>query len=64
MSDPLKPSLSLLSKIGSIVVHTDELQSTGGQPHDAAAIRSLLMDPEVTEWREQMTALALLPVKR
>lgn len=64
MSDALKPSISLLTKLGSLVVHTEELQSPGGHPFDAAAIRSLLDDTEVRAWIAEMSKLALLPVKR
>jgi len=62
MSDPLKPSVALLSKIGSIVVHAEEFMSPGGHPFDLDAMRTLYGDPEVQEWIEKMGAF--LPRKR
>ena len=62
--DPLKPSASLLSKLGSIAVHSDELLSNDGHDFDRAAIESLIEDPEVSDWISQMNGLALLPLKR
>ena len=60
--DPLKPSVSLLSKLGSIVVHADEATSAGRHEFDIVAIKSLLDDPEVKEW---ITAMGVfMPVKR
>ena len=35
-----------------------------GHGFDKIALNSLLADPEVIEWRKQMDALAMLPVKR
>lgn len=57
-----KPSLGLLCKIGSIVVHADELISPGGHEVDHTALQSLLMDAEVREWIIEMGPF--LPVKR
>lgn len=64
MSDPLKPSASLLVKLGSIAVHVEELLSPSGHKVDKAALDTLLRDAEVIEWRKSMDAMALLPVKR
>lgn len=64
MSDPFKPSISLLVKLGSIAVHVDELLSPAGHDVDKYALNSLLIDREVVEWRQQMDKLAMLPVKR
>lgn len=64
MSNPLVPSVSLLAKIGSIVVHADELTSDGGHEFDAAALRDLLRDPDVTAWLDAMSQAALVPKKR
>ncbi len=64
MSDPLKPSPALLSKLGSIVVHADEGLSSDGHAFDIEAIRSLLADPEVTTWLAEMDAMAFIPKKR
>lgn len=64
MSDPFKPSISLLVKLGSIAVHVEELLSTKGHDFDKRALDSLLTDPEVWEWRQQMDKMAMLPLKR
>lgn len=65
-ANPLKPPASLLCKIGSIAVHTDEMLNSppSERPFDKAALVSLLNDPEVNAWLAQMSAIALLPVKR
>lgn len=62
MSDPLKPNLPLLYKIGSIVVHCEELLSNKGHAVDEMALQSLLQDPEVKKWAKEMGVY--LPVKR
>lgn len=64
MSDPLKPDAATLVKLGSIAVHAEELLEPGAHPFDVEALKGLLSDPAVTAWREQMDAMALLPVKR
>lgn len=61
---PLQPSASLLSKLGSALVHAEELTEPGAHSFDLEAFKRLADDPEVIEWVEQMSALALLPVKR
>jgi hypothetical protein len=60
--DPLKPSLSLLVKLGSAVVHIEEFLSPQGHEFDKHALDTLLHDPEVKTWLKQMGAF--LPVKR
>ena len=64
MKNPLKPNLSLIVKLGSIMVHTEEMLSSKGHAFDAEALKALLADKEVVEWKKQMDKLALLPVKR
>ena len=64
MTDPFKPSMGLLVKLGSVAVHTEELLSAKGHDFDRAALGTLLTDQEVQEWIGQMTKLAMLPVKR
>jgi hypothetical protein len=66
MSDPLKPSPALLSKLGSLVVHADEyLDAAGkGHPFDKNAFDALLAEPEVAEWMAAMGKLAMIPLKR
>ena len=60
----LKPSASLLSKLGSILVHIEELTSSDGHPFDAEATRSLMSDPEVVEWMKAMSKMGMLPLTR
>lgn len=64
MSDPLKPSITLLSKLGSIAVHLDEVLSSDGHYFDKVSLEVLQSDPEVKEWITQMNEMALLPLKR
>ena len=64
MNDPLNPSLSLLVKLGSIVVHVDEFLSPHGHPYDKEVITGLLLDQDVLEWLQEMNKMAMLPVKR
>ncbi len=61
---PLKPSATLLCKLGSIVAHVDEMLSTKGHHFDLEVLKHLLQDGEVKEWIKQMDALALIPEKR
>ena len=64
MADPLKPSASLLARLGSIIVHAQELISENGHSFDKDAFIALLDDGEVHEWMQEMDKLALLPKKR
>lgn len=60
----ITPSLSLLCKLGSIIVHAEEASEPGGHPFDAMTVKHLLADPEVVKWMAAMRAVAMLPVKR
>jgi hypothetical protein len=62
--DPLRPSVSLLAKLGSIVAHASELGGPDGHAFDLVALRALLDDKEVIEWIGAMESLALLPIRR
>ena len=62
--NPLKPEISLLSKLGSIAVHADEMLSPKGHDFDKIALTSLLNDPEVKAWIAAMDKMAMLPKKR
>ena len=62
MSDPLKPSLGLLSKLGSIAVHAEEMLSAKGHAYDMGAMKGILNDPEVKKWIKDMGVY--MPVKR
>lgn len=62
MSDPLKPSLTLLTKLGSIAVHAEEMLSPKGHTVDRHALQTLLTDVEVQKWIKDMGVY--MPVKR
>lgn len=64
MVDIHAPSLGLLAKLGSILVHVDEGAGEGGHEFDWAAVRSLLADREVQDWLVGMGRAGFLPVKR
>jgi vacuolar-type H+-ATPase subunit C/Vma6 len=64
MNTLVQPSLQTLVKLGSIVVHADELTSPGGHEFDKQAIRALMQDEDVQAWIKGMSELALLPRKR
>lgn len=63
-ANPLKPTVSLIVKLGSIAVHVEEMLSPKGHTFDRAALQTLLDDAEVKDWIAQMNAMAMLPVKR
>jgi hypothetical protein len=60
----LQPSVTLLVKLGSIAVHAEEMTEPGAHHFDEIALKQLLADAEVQEWRKEMDAAAMLPVKR
>lgn len=62
--DPLKPNVSLLSKLGSIAVHLDEALSSDGHVFDKISLEVLQSDPEVKVWLAQMDKVGLVPKKR
>lgn len=64
MNNPLKPSASILIKLGSIAVHIDEMLSAKGHDFDRHALNTVLYDPEIKEWLRAMEKLAFLPLKR
>ena len=55
-------SATLLCKIGSIVVHADEMLSEDGHDFDKIALKQLIEDPEVKAWVKEMGCM--LPQKR
>jgi hypothetical protein len=63
-ANPLRPTASLLVKLGSIAIHAEELLSPTGHPLDRVAMQTLYGDEEVKDWIAQMNAMAMLPVKR
>ena len=64
MRSALKPSVSLLCKLASMIVHYEESTSSDGHLFDKYALESLLRDPEVHEWLAAMRKLSLIPEKR
>ena len=64
LAEALKPSAQLLIKLGSIIVHYEEMLAPGGHGFDKVALDTLLADPEVKAWMEAMDRGAFLPVKR
>jgi hypothetical protein len=64
MVDVFAPSVGLIAKIGSILVHVEEGSGEGGHAYDWHAVRTLLADREVQEWLDGMRSKALVPVKR
>lgn len=60
--DPLKPSAALLCKLGSIIVHLDEMFSPTGHAFDKLSVQHGLQDPEVVAWLKAMGPY--VPVKR
>lgn len=64
MDKTYSPSITLLCKLGSIIVHCDEYLSKDGHELDKQAILSLLQDDDVKDWIENMGKSALLPKKR
>lgn len=55
-------TLALAVKLGSIVVHADEITGPDGRELDRQVIRQALADAEVIQWIKDMGCL--LPVKR
>lgn len=62
--DVLKPSAQLIIKLGSIIVHQQELHSANGHYMDQYALDTLLEDKQVKEWMTEMDKMGFLPVKR
>jgi len=61
---PLKPSVTLLVKLGSIAVHAHEYLGPHGHPFDRDILEDLLADSEVKAWLAAMEAMAMLPLER
>ncbi len=60
----LAPSVTLLVKIGSMIVHADEFTEPGGHEFDIHTFKTLMKDPEVAAWLAAGSASAMLPKKR
>ena len=61
-NDPLKPPLTLLCKVASIVVHAEELISPKGHIFDHEAFKTAFQDKEVQDWLKAMGPF--VPAKR
>lgn len=64
MPAPLSPSASLLCKLGSVLVHADEMLQPHAHAFDKTTLQGLIDDPEIKEWRSAMDAMAMLPKMR
>ena len=62
--NPLKPTPALLCKLGSVLVHANELISSKGHAFDWHALEQLTDDSEVKDWLAQMDMMAMIPRKR
>ena len=60
MSETLKPSISILCKLGSLAIHDLEFNGPNRDALDLIAAKQILTDPEVVEWLEQMQKIALI----
>lgn len=63
-NDPTKPSVTLLIKIGSAMIHAEEMIETKfkNANFDVPAFKTVSEDPEVVEWVKAMGPM--LPRKR
>ncbi len=62
--DPMKPSMDVLVKLGSAIVHAKEAISVDGRPVDKFEFDQLLNEPDLADWLKAMGDMALLPVLR
>ncbi len=62
--DVLKPSNTILIKLGSLFIHIEESLSDKAHHFDITVIKQALADEELREWIKGMDKLALLPKKR
>lgn len=64
LAGALAPDPALLAKLGSVIVHAEELLSPDGHDFDRIALEQLLRDPDVRTWLETMNRAALIPKRR
>lgn len=63
--DPLKPSVAILAKLGTVLALAADCGLTDLQGHKArTTIASIVADPDVQFWLGQMDGLALIPKNR
>ncbi len=58
----LSPDAALLCKLGSIIVHAEEMMQPDGHDFDRVAMETLLADRDIRNWIDGMGAM--LPLKR
>lgn len=56
--------IALRIKLGSLIVHCEELLSPSGHEFDKHAINTLLQDRDVVAFKEETAKMGVLPVKR
>lgn len=56
--------IAVPDKLGSIMVHADEIIAPHGHTFDRIALQQLLTDPDIQAWRKAMDAMAMLPKMR
>lgn len=61
---PFKLTAALAAKIGSILVHVDEFTSSDAHQFDLATMQALIVQPDVQDWLQQLSAMSLVPKKR
>src|SRR3546814_19013332 len=57
--NPLQPSPQLLCKLGSVIVHADEMTGPGAHEYDRVSFETVLKDPEVQAWIAAMNKMAM-----
>ena len=56
--------ITLVAKLGSLVVHVQEYLSRNSNPVDRSAIETIINDPEINAWVKELEKDALVAVKR
>jgi hypothetical protein len=59
-----KPALSLLVKLGGLLIHAEEFMEPGGSPLDLVEFKQGMKDADVQNWIREGVGMALLPLKR
>lgn len=59
-----KLPMTLMIKLGSLIVHHEEAASHKGHHFDLDVIGTLRNDPDVVELMDRLDSMGMLPVKR
>ena len=59
-----RPSLTLLVKLGSLIVHADEAFGVDGRQLDVDVFKHAMKDQEVQAWIKEGVGMSFLPRKR